>query len=71
MYPVRGPLKDAIDGFDDKDGVGYARTGGVPVGVAAIDWVTSATVGDCRGDDAGSSSLRQLTMSGGSRGVLA
>jgi hypothetical protein len=70
MQPARGPLKDATDGFDDKGGVVYARAGGVPTGVATMD-VASATVGDCRGEDAGRLALRQLTRSGGSRGVVA
>jgi len=71
MHPERGPLKDAIEGFDDSDGVGYARTGGVLTGVAATEFVASAaTVGDWSGDDAGKS-LRQFTSSGGSKGVVA
>jgi hypothetical protein len=40
------------------------------VGVATMD-VASATVGDCRGDDVGRPALRQLTRSGGSKGVVA
>lgn len=71
MQPARGPLKDAIEGLDDSDGVGYARAGGLPAGVATSDCVASATVGDCSGDDAGRSPLRQFTNSGGSRGVAA
>lgn len=71
MYPTRGPLNDATDGFDDRGGVGYARTGGVPTGVATNEFVASATVGDCRGDDVGKPLLRQLTRSGGSNGVVA
>lgn len=46
MYPGRGPLKDATDGFDDRGGVGKARTGGVPIGVGSDDCVASAIVGD-------------------------
>jgi hypothetical protein len=71
MYPDRGPLKEANDVFDDRGGVGYARAGGVPAGVATTEFVASATVGDWSGDDAGNSPLRQLTSSGGSRGVAA
>jgi hypothetical protein len=71
ILPARVPLKDATDGLDDREGVGYARTGGVPAGVTACDCVVSATVGDCRGDDVERSPLRQLTSSGGSRGVVA
>jgi hypothetical protein len=73
VYPACGPLMEANDGFDDKGGVGYARMGGVPAGVGPKDCVAvaSATVGDWRGDDAGRSSLRQFTRSGGNSGVVA
>jgi hypothetical protein len=73
VYPGRGPWMEASDGFDDRGGVGYARKGGVPAGVGPRDCVAvaSATVGDWRGDDAGRSSLRELTSSGGNSGVVA
>jgi len=44
--------------------------GGVPAGVATKDCVASATVGDWRGDEVGKS-LRQVTSTGGSNGVVA
>lgn len=39
------------------------------MGVAPMDGVGSATVGDCSGDCVGTSSSRALTMMGGNRGV--
>ena len=47
------------------------RVGGVPAGVRPTECAVSATAGDCRGDEAGTSSVREGTNMGGSRGVAA
>lgn len=71
VCPVRTTWKDAMEGLDDSGGVGKARWGGEPLGVGAADGDPSATVGDCKGDEAGGASFRQFTRSGGRRGVVA
>lgn len=74
MCPAGGALNEDNEGFEESGGVGYARIGGVPIGVATRECVVSnasATVGDWRGDCAGMSCIRAFTIKGGNSGVLA